>query len=90
MGCLGMGVTQSDEFCEVYDRFMESYNQGKCVADIRNEILGQYHAEFDDADGVMHDVYFALAKAVSSVFSVGFAHSARVKSGLANQFAKNP
>lgn len=58
-----MGVTQSDEFCEVYDRFMASYNQGKCAADIRNEILGQYHAEFDDADGVMHDVYFALAKA---------------------------
>ena len=90
MGCLGMGVTQSNEFCEVYDRFMASYNQGKCAADIRNEILDQYHAEFDDEDGVMHDVYFALAKAVSSVFSVGFAHSARVKSGLANPFVKNP
>ena len=26
-------------------------------------ILSKYHAEFDDEDGVMHDVYFALAKA---------------------------
>lgn len=63
MGCWGMGLTQSDEFCEVYDRFMDAYNLGKRVSDIRNEILDEYHAEFNDADGVMHDVYFALAKA---------------------------
>ena len=25
--------------------------------------LAQYHKEFDDKDGIMHDVYFALAKA---------------------------
>ena len=63
MGCWGMGMTQSDEFCEIYDKFMDSYNEGKEVADITATILAKYHAEFDDDDGIMHDVYFALAKA---------------------------
>jgi hypothetical protein len=63
MGCWGMGLTQSDEFMEIYDSFMEEYDKGKAVSDITNEILARYHAEFDDNDGVMHDVYFALAKA---------------------------
>lgn len=63
MGCWGMGMTQSDEFCEIYDKFMDSYNNGKAVSEISSAILAEYHAEFDDNDGVMHDVYFALAKA---------------------------
>ena len=63
MGCWGMGMTQSDEFCEIYDEFMKSYNEGKAVADITAAILAEYRTEFDDDDGVMHDVYFALAKA---------------------------
>ncbi len=63
MGCWGMGLTQSDEFCEIYDKFMESYNEGKEVVEITAAILAEYHAEFDDDDGIMHDVYFALAKA---------------------------
>ncbi len=63
MGCWGMGLTQSDEFCEIYDRFMDSYNNGKLVSEISSAILAEYHAEFDDNDGIMHDVYFALAKA---------------------------
>lgn len=63
MGCWGMGMTQSDEFMEIYDSFMEEYDKGKAVSDITDEILAKYHAEFDDNDGVMHDVYFALAKA---------------------------
>ena len=29
MGAWGMGITQSDEFCEVYERFMEEYDEGK-------------------------------------------------------------
>lgn len=62
MGCWGMGMAQSDEFCEIYDHFMEEYDDGKSVAEITAGILAKYHAEFDDADGVMHDVYFALAK----------------------------
>ena len=63
MGCWGMGIAQTDEFCEYYDNFMEEYDNGKAVAEITLGILAKYHAEFDDDDGVMHDVYFALAKA---------------------------
>ena len=63
MGCWGMGMAQTDEFCEIYDNFMEEYDEGKPVAEITAGILAKYHAEFDDDDSVMHDVYFALAKA---------------------------
>ncbi len=63
MGCWGMGMAQSDEFCENYDNFMEEYDNGMAVAEITAGILAKYHAEFDDNDGIMHDVYFALAKA---------------------------
>ena len=63
MGCWGMGLAQTDEFCEVYDNFMEEYDEGKPVAEITAEILAKYHEEFDDDDGIMHDIYFALAKA---------------------------
>lgn len=63
MGCWGMGMTQSDEFCEVYDHFMEQYNNGDEVSVITEKILKDYHSEFSGDDGVLHDVYFALAKA---------------------------
>lgn len=63
MGRWGMGIAQSDEYSEVYDRFIEEYDEGKPVAHIRRDILSDYLEEFDPADGVMHDVYFALAKA---------------------------
>jgi len=62
MGCWGMGITQSDEYCDVYDRFMRSYNEGETPGKITASIIAEYSSEFDDADGVMHDVYFALAK----------------------------
>lgn len=63
MGCWGMGMAQTDEFCEIYDQFMEEYDSGKEVAEITAAILKYYHDEFEDDDGVLHDVYFALAKA---------------------------
>lgn len=63
MGCWGMGMAQSDEFCEIYERFMERYNNGDEVSAITDGILKEYHSEFSDDDGVLHDVYFALAKA---------------------------
>ena len=28
MGCWGMGLTQSDDYCEVYEDFMERYDEG--------------------------------------------------------------
>lgn len=58
-----MGLTQSDEFLEIYDDFMSEYDEGKPVSEITDGILNQYHKEFDDNDGIMHDIYFALAKA---------------------------
>lgn len=63
MGCWGMGMTQSDEFCEIYDRFMEAYDEGGVPEEIAADILAEYRREFSDDDGIMHDVYFALAKA---------------------------
>lgn len=63
MGCWGMGLTQSDDFCDVYDSFMEEYDAGKEVAQISAGILAQYCEEMDDSYGALHDVYFALAKA---------------------------
>ena len=63
MGCWGMGIAQSDEYAEVYDRFMEEYDDGKPVADITTDILEEYLEEFEPDDGILHDVYFALGKA---------------------------
>ena len=63
MSCWGMGITQSDEYCEVYERFMEEYDEGKPVSFITRDLLEEYFDEFDPEDGVLHDVYFALAKA---------------------------
>lgn len=62
MSCWGMGITQSDEYCEIYERFMEEYDEGKPVKDITADILEEYLSEFDAEDGILHDVYFALAK----------------------------
>ena len=62
MGCWGMGITQSDEYCEIYERFMEEYDEGKPLADIKRDIIEEYLAEFDEHDGVLHDVYFAIGK----------------------------
>lgn len=63
MGCWGMGIAQTDEFCEVYEQFMDAYDEGEAAEKITADILEEYHEEFPDEDGVMHDVYFALAKA---------------------------
>ena len=60
MGCWGMGITQSDEYCEIYERFMEEYDEGKPLIDIKQDILDEYLEEFDEDDGVLHDVYFAV------------------------------
>ena len=48
MGCWGMGITQSDEYCEIYERFMEEYDEGKPLADIKADILEEYLEEFEE------------------------------------------
>ena len=63
MSCWGMGITQSDEYADVYDRFMEEYNEGKPLPDIKQDILEDYLIQFEGDDGVLHDVYFAIGKA---------------------------
>ena len=70
MGCWGMGITQSDEFCEVYDRFLEEYDQGKTVVEITEKILSEYLSEFDENDGVLHDVYISTQFSDAIVFGV--------------------
>ena len=62
MGAWGASLTQSDEYCEVYESFMEKYDAGESVEAITDEILNKYLSQFDSKDGIMHDVYFALAK----------------------------
>lgn len=63
MGCWGMGVAQSDDYCEVYERFMEEYDRGKPISDIKADILEDYLIEFDENDAILHDMYFAIGKA---------------------------
>ena len=46
MNAWGTGITQSDEYGEVYDRFMEEYDEGKPVEDIVNDILEEYLDQF--------------------------------------------
>ena len=62
MGVWGAGLTQSDEYCEVYDSFMKKYDAGESPEAITDEILSNYLAEFEADDGILHDVYLALAK----------------------------
>ena len=46
MGCWGMGMTQSDQFMEVYEAFMDEYNEGASVPDITHKILDQYRRNY--------------------------------------------
>ena len=41
MGCWGMGMTQSDQFMETYETFMDEYNEGAAVPNITKKILEQ-------------------------------------------------
>lgn len=63
MGNWGTGISQSDTYCEVYEKFMEEYDRGKPVSQITHDILAEWLEEFEEDDGVLHDVYFALGKA---------------------------
>lgn len=56
-----LSITQNDEFCEVKEEFIEYYNSGMPVSDITKTILDEYRKEFDETDGVFHNVYFAIA-----------------------------
>lgn len=78
MGAWGAGLTQSDEYCEVYEFFMEKYDTGESVEAITDEILNKYLSQFDLKDGIVHDVYFALAKCQWMCGSPSRQHSRRI------------
>lgn len=42
---------------------MEEYDEGKPLSSIKEDILDEYMEEFDENDGILHDVYFAIGKA---------------------------
>ena len=63
MGVWGMGLRQSDEYCEVYEAFMSEYDCGAAVSDIRSQIIASYTEEFAEDDPILHDAFFAIAKA---------------------------
>ena len=64
MGHLGFGITQSEEYMEVYQKFMKKYDAGGPIEEITREILNEYgKACAKNDDYSMHGVYFALARA---------------------------
>lgn len=84
MSCWGMGISQSDEYCETYDRFIEEYDKGKPVSAITKDILEEYLEEFSEDDGVLHDVYFALGKAEWSCGGISALVYQRIKKIVEN------
>ena len=59
-----MGISGSDEFCEVKDMFFEYFYKGMPIAKIEKAIIDHYKAAYnsDENDGIWHNVYFALAE----------------------------
>ena len=62
MGFSEMGITQTDEYQETYDRFMEEYDTGKPIQDICADMISEMTEEFGADNGILHGVYYALAK----------------------------
>lgn len=56
-------VTQTDEYEESYERFLEEYDTGKPVGDICADIIGDYAEEFGADSPILYGVYYGLAKA---------------------------
>lgn len=63
MAFWGMDLTQSDEFCEVYDEYIDLYDAGSIPSAITPLLLEKYRSRFNGAENLPHNVYFALAKA---------------------------
>lgn len=58
MAFWGMDLNQSDEFCEIYDEYMDLYDIGLEPAEITQQILYKYSPKV-----IPHNVLFAIAKA---------------------------
>ena len=48
MGNWGVGISQSDTYCETYERFIEEYDKGKPVSQITQDILAEWFEEYDN------------------------------------------
>ena len=64
MAFWGMDLNQSDEFCEIYDEYLDLYDIGLEPAKITQQILQRYQNKT-----ISHNTLFALAKAE---WSLGF------------------
>ena len=53
-----MDLNQSDEFCEIYDEYMDLYDIGLDPIAITQQMLNQYPREV-----MPHNAFFAIAKA---------------------------
>lgn len=60
MGRWGMGLSSSDEFSEVKEWFFKDFYKGESIQNIEKNILNYFKKEYT-MNGMMHDVYFALA-----------------------------
>lgn len=58
-----LGITQTDEYEEVYERFLEEYDTGKPIADICADIISDYTEEFGADSPILYGVYYGIAKA---------------------------
>ena len=58
MAFWGMDLNQSDEFCEIYNEYMDLYDIGLEPSAITQQILNRYCFE-----NIPHNVLFAIAKA---------------------------
>ncbi len=63
MGSRGFGITQSEEYVEIYRRFMKEYDAGSEVKDISQQILKEYAGIYAEDTYILHSVYFAIARA---------------------------
>lgn len=64
MAFWGMDLNQSDEFCEIYDEYMDLYDIGLEPTEITQQILQKYPEKV-----IPHNALFAIAKAE---WSLGF------------------
>ncbi len=63
MAFWGVGLTESDEFCEAYEEYICMYEIGDEPEYITNFLLNKYISEYGEEKNVPHNIYFAIAKA---------------------------
>lgn len=63
MAFWGMDLTQSDEFCEVYEEYMDWYDAGFDPPVITCSMLEKYLKVFGTPSKIPHNIVFAIAKA---------------------------